>query len=616
MVRRLPIGAEVQPDGAIHFRVWAPRSSTVQVELHEPDTTHPYDLDSEGNGYFSGLIGGMPTMPRYRLRLINGSFPDPASRFQPDGPHGDSMVWDPSIFLWSDAAWVGITAERPVIYELHIGTFTQEGTWTAATARLDQLARLGVDVIEVMPVADFSGRFGWGYDGVNSFAPCRNYGNPDEMRAFIDRAHTLHLGVLLDVVYNHWGPDGNYLSEFSKDYLSEKTASEWGPAVNYDGRNSQAVRDYVVANATYWIDEFHLDGLRFDATQQIFDRSATHILTEISAAVKAVAPHKKLYLVAESEPQDSVCLRSEASGGFGFQAVWNDDFHHSIMVALTGRAEAYYSDFRGTAQELLSTLRHGPLFQGQRSRWQKKNRGTPAGPTLARQFVLFLQNHDQVANTLRGERIHSLSNPAAIRAATGLLLIAPNPVLLFQGQEFGSTARFQYFADHKGDLGRQIAIGRRAFLRQFPGIVYAEESIPEPTDESAFAVSKLDHAEIIDHAEIYRLHGDLLTFRRFDSVISSPKETHGAVLAPDSLAIRLTGTDGGQRLLLLNLGRDLSFEPAPEPLMAPVAGHAWIVKWSSEEARYGGQGCLARQTETGWLIPGNSATLFTSYELP
>ena len=303
----------------------------------------------------------------YRFRLDGeNSYPDPASRFQPEGPHGPSQIVDPAAFGWTDRDWCGIHIEGQVIYEMHVGTFTRQGTWEAAARELETLSASGVTVLEIMPVADFTGSFGWGYDGVNLYAPTRLYGIPDDFRRFVDRAHSTGLAVILDVVYNHFGSDGAYFTEFSDDYFTDRYENEWGRPINFDGKNSAPVREFIIANAGYWIDEFHIDGLRLDATQQIFDATSPHVLAEITRRAREAAHERSIIIVAENEPQHVKLIRPVEQGGYGMDALWNDDFHHTAVVAMTGRNEAYYTDYRGTPQEFVSAVKWGYLYQGQR----------------------------------------------------------------------------------------------------------------------------------------------------------------------------------------------------------------------------------------------------------
>jgi maltooligosyltrehalose trehalohydrolase len=610
MQRRYPIGAEIISGGKVHFRVWAPKRKRVEVIL---DDGHSHPLQAEGKGYFVGTApGGAGTMYRYRLDGGSYLYPDPASRFQPQGPHGPSQVVDPTAFKWQDGHWPGCNLEGGAIYELHIGTFTREGTWRAAHEHLPGLAKLGVTVLEVMPVAEFSGRFGWGYDGVALFAPTLLYGAPDDFRRFVDAAHAAGLGVILDVVYNHFGPDGNYLREFSADYFTDRYDNEWGEAINFDGDNSGPVREFFLTNAAYWIDEYHLDGLRLDATQQMFDHSPEHILKGVMRAAREAARGRSIFVVAENEAQDARLARPVERQGFGLSAVWNDDFHHSARVALTGRHQAYYTDFRGTPQEFVTAVKHGFLYQGQWFSWQKKRRGTPALDLPAKAFVTFLENHDQVANSARGWRLHQWASPGKLRAMTALLLLGPNTPMLFQGQEFASSAPFLFFADHKADLAQAVAEGRKKFLTQFPGVSTPEiqEILAMPHDAATFQRCKLDWSEREKNAPCYALHGDLLRLRREDPVFRErgPQGVDGAVLSADALVLRFFGGENGDRLLLINLGRDLILDIVPEPLLAPPEGAKWDVVWSSEDPRYGGHG-VPVDKDDAWKVPSETAAV-------
>jgi maltooligosyltrehalose trehalohydrolase len=615
--RRLPIGAEVLGDGEVHFRVWAPRSREVEVVIDNQDRT-VIRLNAEPDGYFSIGTAQAKAGDLYRYRLDGSatSLPDPASRFQPEGPLGPSMIIDPARFSWHDTDWKGIRIERQVIYEVHIGTFTAEGTWHAARRQLRALQDLGVTVLEIMPVHDFCGRYGWGYDGVDFFAPTRLYGSPDDFRAFVDDAHGIGLGVILDVVYNHAGPAGNFLKDFSSDYFTDRYTTEWGEALNFDGPNSAPVREFFVGNAGYWIDEFHLDGLRLDATQNIYDASKVHILAEITHRVRRAAGGRATIVTAENEPQDVRLIRSVESGGYGMDAMWNDDFHHSAMVALTGHSEAYYSDHRGTPQEFISAAKRGFLYQGQYYSWQRQRRGSWTAGLKPAAFIHFLQNHDQVANFGVGQRAHTAAHPGAYRAMTALFLLSPQTPLLFQGQEFAASSPFVFFADHNAELSAKIREGRFEFLKQFPSLANPDMQarLPDPTDPQSFESCRLDVSERQRHHEAYALHRDLLTLRRNDPVINAqrPGAVDGAVLADDVFVLRFFAEDGNDRLLLVNLGIDCSLTPAPEPLLSSPAGSSWRLLWSSEDPRYGGLGAAPAEDETRWFIPGKAAFLLTA----
>ncbi|HTI85429.1 MAG TPA: malto-oligosyltrehalose trehalohydrolase [Alphaproteobacteria bacterium] len=617
--RRLPVGAEFA-EGVVHFRLWAPRRKRVEVVIESgPNKGVSVPLAPERDGYFSGQAPGEAGV-LYRFRLDGGAelLADPASRFQPDGPHGPSQVVDPA-FPWTDRAWKGPDPHRAVVYEMHVGTFTAEGRWWSAEEHLPALRDLGATIVEVMPVADFPGRFGWGYDGVNLFAPTRLYGRPDDFRHFVDHAHRLGLGVILDVVYNHLGPDGNRLTEFSDHYFTDRYECEWGQAINFDGPNSEPVRDFMIANARYWIEEFHLDGLRLDATQQIFDSSPSHVVAEIAAAARdAGREHgRSVYLVAENEPQDVRVVRPSDLGGFGLDAMWNDDFHHSADVSARGQSRAYLSGYRGSPQEFISLAKHGFLYQGQRYKWQGKCRGTPTTGLEPDHFVNYVQNHDQIANTGRGDRIHATTSPGRLRVLTTLLILTPGTPMLFQGQEFAASSRFTYFADHKPDLARLVRKGRTEFVSQFPNLATSamKAEMPTPDALATFRSCVVNHSERLGnaHAEVLALHRDLIRLRALDPVFSVAhrKCVDGAILSHDALVLRYTGRNE-DRLLLVNFGYDLCLESPAEPLLAAPIGAAWRILWSSEHPRYGGTGTPPIESDEGWFLPAHSAVVLTS----
>jgi maltooligosyltrehalose trehalohydrolase len=609
--RKLPVGAELMP-GGVHFRVWAPLRKTVEVVLRGDPNSFP--LQPEPSGYFCGLVQSARAQSLYKYRLDQeGQYPDPASRFQPEGPDHWSQVIDPYRFQWTDVGWRGITPRGQVIYEMHIGTFTREGIWEAALLELPNLVETGVTVLEIMPVAEFSGRFGWGYDGVQPFAPTRLYGEPDDFRRFVDRAHALGLAVILDVVYNHFGPVGNYLAQFSPYYFSDRHTTDWGPSIDFDSSNSGPVREFYIANAVYWIEEFHLDGLRFDATQDMHDESEENILGAIARAVRQKARPRQVMFVAENEPQNTKLVRSTEHGGYGLDAIWNDDFHHSAMVLLTGHNEAYYTDYLGSPQEFISAIKHGFLYQGQHYEWQNQRRGTPSLDLEPLSFVLFIQNHDQVANSAYGLRCHALTDLGRYRAMTALLLLAPGIPMLFQGQEFAASTPFLYFADLPPKPAQGVERGRAEFLKQFRSLATPEMAsrFDDPNDPKTFERSKLDHSERERHAEVYALHCDLLRLRRTDPVINSQRKGSfdGAVLSQHAFVLRFFGERGNDRLLLFNFGLDLHLNPAPEPLLAPPEGKLWEMLFSTEDPAYGGSGTPPLETEKNWRIPGYAAVV-------
>jgi maltooligosyltrehalose trehalohydrolase len=573
-------------------------------------------MDPDGRGYFHAFVAGIGAGTLYRFELSGQQqpLPDPASRFQPEGVHGPSEVVDHRTYEWADTAWPGIRLEGQVLYEFHVGTFTPEGTWEAAARKLPLLKEIGITTLEMMPVNEFAGRFGWGYDGVDLFAPTRLYGRPDDLRRFVDEAHRLGLGVILDVVYNHFGPAGNYLKAFSDDYFTDRHANEWGEALNYDDANAHGLRDFVIANAAYWIDEFHFDGLRLDATQAIVDDSPVHVAAELTRAARDAAGTRSIVVVGENEPENSNFLRPVERGGWGLDALWNDDFHHSAIVAATGRAEAYYSDYRGEPQEFISSAKHGFLFQGQAYAHQGHRRGSPGLDLAPAAFVTFLENHDQVANTGRGERLSRLTTPGRLRALTTYLLLAPGTPMLFQGQEWGASEPFVFFADHEPELAALVKSGRHAFMGQFASLAdpAMRDQLDVPHEEANWRKCVLDWGTRERNATMLAFHRDLLTLRREDPVLSSQRRggIDGAVVGPEAFVLRWFGeAEGDDRLLIVNFGRDLQRASIADPLVAPPAGAGWRLALSSEDPAYGGTGTPPIESSTGWRLPGHSAVL-------
>jgi maltooligosyltrehalose trehalohydrolase len=612
--RRYPIGAELTGPDQTHFRVWAPKVRHVDLVLEDGTGENAgqtcYALAAEEAGYFSGHVNaGSDT--RYWFRVNDRLYPDPASRFQPDGPHGSSCIVDPARFQWTDSQWPGVSLKGQIIYEMHVGTFTRAGTWRAAAQQLEELARIGITVVEMMPVAEFPGRFGWGYDGVDLFAPSHLYGTPDDLRAFIDRAHSLGLGVILDVVYNHFGPDGNYLGAFSDDYLTRGNENEWGDAVNFDGQNSGPVREFFITNGRYWVDEFHFDGFRFDALHAIQDQSGEYIISEVGRAAREAAGARSIILIAENDRQEARMVRPHSQGGDNLDGMWNDDFHHSAVVALTGRKEAYFGDYRGSPQEFISAAKHGFLYQGQALSWRKALRGSSTFDIPSEDFVCFVENHDQIANTGPGERVRFQTAPARYRAMTALLLLGPWTPLLFQGEEFGASSPFMFFAD-LGDASVRDAIrkGRAEWLAPFLSLTKEEAltTLPAPDDPKVFARCKLDFSEREKSRQLYDLHMDLLKLRREDSRFSEqiPGMIDGAVLGRTSFVLRYFSKEGDDRLLLVNFGDSQELHPASEPLLAPPSECKWELLWTSESARYGGSDAVVTATRQRWILPGEA----------
>jgi maltooligosyltrehalose trehalohydrolase len=615
--RRYPIGAEVVGKDETHFRVWAPKAREIDVVVEDDAGWKPifYPLTLGAGGYFSGAVN-VGAGSRYRFRVNGGEnfYPDPASRFQPEGPHGVSCVVDPRQFRWADTNWPGVKFKGQIIYEMHIGTFTKEGTWRAAAEQLPELARIGITMVEMMPVADFPGKFGWGYDGVNLFAPAHLYGTPDNLRAFIDRAHSLGLAVILDVVYNHFGPDGNYLAVFSDDYLVREKENEWGNAINFDGQNSGPVREFFITNGRYWIEEFHFDGFRFDATHAIRDQSTEYITGAVGRAAREAAGSRSVVLIAENDLQEAKMAQRLSEGGDDLDGMWNDDFHHSAVVAMTNRNQAYFGDYRGTPQEFISAAKYGFLYQGQARSWRKVVRGTPALGLDPEVFVCFIENHDQIANTGPGQRLLFQTSPGHYRAMTALLLLGPWTPLLFQGEEFGASSPFEFFTDI-GDTSVRDAIrrGRAEWLAPFLSLTEEEawRTLPAPDDPAVFVRCKLDFSEREKNRQLYKLHIDLLKLRREDSRFrqQSSGGIDGAVLGPASFVLRYFSKENDDRLLVVNFGESQVMHPVSEPLLAPPTGCAWEMLWTSDSPRYGGGDAVAITNEEQWFLPAESAVV-------
>jgi len=604
-------------EGTARFRVWAPEAERIEVVFEDGDHP-PFELSREDSGYFSGATSTSARLYRYRVGAASPC-PDPCSRFQPHGVHGPSLLVDPDAFAWTDTGWPGLAIERQVIYELHIGTFTPEGTFDAAAGKLEYLRDLGVTVLEIMPIAECPGRWNWGYDGVQLYAPYHVYGDHEAFKRFVDRAHAMGLAVILDVVYNHLGPDGNYLNGFSRHYFSRRYRTDWGEPFNLDGEHNAGAREFLIGNACYWIREFHLDGFRLDATQSIFDSSKTHLLAELTERARAVALPRRIIFIAENEPQCGEQLLPVNAGGFGIDAMWNDDFHHSARVALTGSRDGYFHDYTGRAQELLSCVRRGFLYQGQWYAWQSKARGSPFQGRESAACVIFLQNHDQVGNTATGVRIHSNSAAARYRALIAATLLAPQTPMLFMGQEFGASTTFTFFAHHGEMLSRQVHAGRRDFVGQF--LAYADARlqalIPDPGAERTFLDSKLDWQECARNRHMLSLHRDLLRLRARDPVISRQDVTRidGATLSERSFVLRWFDADHGDRLLIVNLEGDLPVGSIAEPLLAPSRGSGWQTLWNSEAPEYGGLGAFEPVADHGrgvWRIQAQCAVLLVA----
>jgi maltooligosyltrehalose trehalohydrolase len=476
----MPFGATVEA-GGVRFRLWAPAARSVALRL---EGARDIPMNRSADGWFELASTAARAGSRYRYVIDSDAVvPDPASRYQPDSVHGPSVVIDPAAFAWTDESWRGRPWHEAVVYELHVGTFTPAGTYDGAIERLDHLIELGVTAIELMPLSECPGAYNWGYDGVYHFAPESRYGTPDGLKRLICAAHARNLMVLVDVVYNHFGPEGNYLGRYAPQFFTDRYTTPWGSAINFDGDHSRAVRDFFIHNALYWVQEFHIDGLRFDAVHAIYDQSPRHILFEISDEIAHVAHDRPVHLVLENDDNDPRFLDRYA-------AQWNDDIHHALHVTLTGETDGYYVDYADDpVRHLGRCLAEGFAYQGEFSQHRNRNRGAPSLIFKSTSFVSFLQNHDQVGNRAGGERIAALTAPPALRAALAIYLLAPSPPLMFMGEEGGSTQPFYFFCDFEPELAKAVREGRKREFEQFKGFSGVE--IPDPTARETFLASVL-----------------------------------------------------------------------------------------------------------------------------
>jgi maltooligosyltrehalose trehalohydrolase len=563
----MPFGAEVMDDGRVRFRLWAPACERVDLCIGEGDEQVVFAMAKQEQGWFEFITYQATAGSRYRFR-INGErlVPDPASRFQPDDVHGASQVINPNTWKWRDDEWQGRPWEEVVLYELHVGTFSESGTYRGVKEKLDYLVELGVTAIELMPLSDFPGKRNWGYDGVLPFAPDSGYGTPDDLKDLIDTAHSKGLMVFLDVVYNHFGPEGNYLHLYAPQFFTDRHRTPWGTAIDFEGKESEVVRDFVVHNVLYWIEEFRFDGLRLDAVHAIFDQSAPDILEEIAEAVRRGPGIKRhIHLVLENDNNESRYLERELSGApKWYSAQWNDDVHHALHLIVTGQQTGYYSDYADDPlRHLGRCLTEGFAFQGEPSKYRGgAARGQPTKELPLNAFISFLQNHDQVGNRAFGERINALAPVEAVRAATEILLLSPAPPMLFAGQEWGSRQPFLFFCDFGSDLAASVTQGRRREFAGFPEFSqpHQQAQIPDPNAESTFVASRLDWGELTnpEHKKLRDLHRRLLSLRR-RYIVPRLKELSSQralfrVLGERVLWVQWDLSDKARLSLLANLG--------------------------------------------------------------
>ena len=581
---QLEFGATPLGDG-VRFRVWAPRARAVDVRLAGRD--RPIPMVRGEDDVFETTVPGVGAGTDYQY-VIDGerARPDPVSRWQPHGVHGASRVVDPSGFEWSDAAWRGRPLKELVFYELHCGTFTEQGTFEAVIARLGHLKELGVTAVELMPVGEFPGARNWGYDGVHLYAPQSSYGGPVALKTLVDACHRAGLAVVLDVVYNHVGPEGNYLGEYGP-YFTSRYRTPWGDAINYDGPGSDGVRRFVIDNAVYWVTEYHIDALRLDAIHGIFDFSAQHVLEEMAVAVHATADRagRHIWLVAESDLNDVRIIRPRDLGGYGLDAQWSDDFHHSLHTTLTGATRGYFSDFAGL-RDLPKAIANGFVYDGRRSRFRERRHGSCSAPRPGEQFVICQQNHDQIANGSGGARISQLMSPDGQKLGAALLVCSPNLPLLFMGQEYGELAPFFYFTSH-GDAALIEAV-RRGRREEFLSFDWAGD-FPDPQAERTFYASRLDWSllERPVHASLLRFFHDLLALRRARAPLNNCRKdlTQVSSSERDQWLVVERGDPSGQRALCV-----FNFRAEPNAVPLRPATHAWRLDIDSASPSYGDPG--------------------------
>jgi malto-oligosyltrehalose trehalohydrolase len=515
----MPFGAEFTEDGTASFRLWAPGVQTVYLDL--PGRREPQNMLRSNDGWHTCEVTGLAAGTRYQFMLPDGTkVPDPASRYQPEDAKGPSELIDPGSFTWTDDGWAGLPWQQAILYELHIGTFTTEGTFLAAIEKLDHLVELGVTAIEIMPVGDFPGRRNWGYDGVLIYAPDSSYGRPEDLKELVSAAHARGIAVLLDVVYNHFGPDANYLPAYAPQIFTKHHKTPWGDAVNYDDEGSNVVREFIIHNALYWLEEFHLDGLRLDAVHEIRDDSPKHVLDELAERVRMIDFGRPIHLILENEKNEARRLERGDNGvPRTFTAQWNDDMHHVLHTAATLEAQGYYGDYQGDTEKLARALAQGFAFQGETMPSIGKPRGEPSGHLPPPSFIAFMQNHDQIGNRAFGERISDVAHSGAVRAVAATYLLLPQIPMLFMGEEWCTAKPFPFFCDFEGDLGDLVRTGRRDEFKAFPAFHDPEqrEKIPDPQAEETFQLGKLDWEQ-----RDYGIHNDW--FRWYKGIIAVRKQ--------------------------------------------------------------------------------------------
>lgn len=607
---RLPLGAHALGEGQCSFHVWAPHAKTIELLILSPEERRERLVPSE-HGYHSAIVDGVRPGARY-FYLLDGEVqrPDPASRFQPEGVHGPSEVVDPQ-FRWADGHWFGLPLRDYIFYEVHVGTATSEGTFDALIPLINDWKTLGVTAIELMPVAQFPGSRNWGYDGVFPYAVQNSYGGPAGLRRFVNACHAQGLAVVLDVVYNHIGPEGNYLPDFGP-YFTKRYSTPWGEALNFDGEHSNEVRRFFLENALQWQRDFHIDALRLDAVHAIRDSSATPFLQDLARATRLQSErsNRRFFLIAESDMNNARIIRPESIGGFGLDAQWSDDFHHVLHVLLTGEREGYYEDFGGTRQ-LAKCFEEGFVYTGEYSAHRKRNHGAPAHQTSPCQFVVYAQNHDQVGNRIMGDRLTELVGLEKLKLAATTVILSPFLPLLFMGEEYGETAPFQYIVSHSDlTLLEAVRKGRREEFAAFQW----EQEMPDPAEEATFEKCRLNPAVCLDegdHAVLREFYKELIRLRKTaPALVNAEKGTVRAVPLGGGKSLAVIYAAGQNSLCLL-----LNFQDTPARMSADLLSGTWRKRLASADPRWGGAGDeIPEVFEISGMLsvhcPGSSATVF------
>ncbi|TDU73334.1 maltooligosyl trehalose hydrolase [Prosthecobacter fusiformis] len=612
---QLPFGANVSAAG-VEYRVWAP--AQLGLELHIETASGDariLPMLPDGKGYHHVTDGEGQAGDRYACKLADGSLqPDPASRFQPAGVHGYSQVVDPATYSWKDQTWERPAFRDLVLYELHVGTFTQEGSFLSAIAKLADLQKLGINAIEIMPLADFAGKRNWGYDGVFIYAPANAYGTPDDLRALVDAAHAHGIAVILDVVYNHVGPDGSSLAAFSPAYFDPERPTPWGMSFNFDGVGSAAVREYFASNPLYWMHEFHMDGFRLDATHAMNDTSKRHILTEIAARIHSLGG----YVIAEDERNSARLIEPEDKGGYGLDAVWADDFHHSVRVGQTREQYAYLQNFSGSLEETVDTLKHGWRFRGQILAPGRVARGTEVSHVAPSSLIHCISNHDQSGNRAFGERVSASISLDSYRAISMLLCLSPYTPMFFMGQEWAASTPFLFFTDHHPGLGQLVTDGRRREFSAFPEFndPATLNDIPDPQSVETFLRSKLDWNETLlpAHAGVLELYRQCLLLRKSQAAFR-PQTRQGWDVGAMQRGVAYIRYDdwGTSYLLLFHLWPEEDLVQLDlEHLPWMQQGSPWEFLISSNDVAFGGAGCSLSGKDSTYVFGGAETLLLRS----